>query len=96
MQIDSGDSYTSAHEIKAMYLCPNKHTANGHYLYNWVTERVITRSSLKRVAGIPDGWNKSNVVVPEVIDEDGNIFDFINGPSSSRCNYSSNYCRRDS
>jgi hypothetical protein len=75
------DSYTSAHGIKAMYLCPNKHTANGHYLYNWVTWRVITRSSLKRVAGIPDGWNKSNVVVPEVIDEDGNIFDFINGPS---------------
>jgi hypothetical protein len=43
------DSYTAAHEITAMYLCPNKHTANGHYFYNWVTEKVITRGSIKRV-----------------------------------------------
>jgi hypothetical protein len=30
---------------------------------------------------VPKDWNKLNAVIPELLDEDGDIFDFINGPS---------------
>jgi hypothetical protein len=70
----------SAHGILAMYLCPNTKTADGHLIYNWESGKVLSRRSYERVPSIPPSWNKLNMSIPEVFDEDGTLYDFINGP----------------
>ncbi len=39
-----------------MYLSPNPQTKDAHWFFKPETDRVVSRRSYERVAGIPPGW----------------------------------------
>ena len=75
-----GGHFETAHGDVVMYLGPNGQSKDCHYFYNPKTDRYISRRSFERVAGIPHEWLQGKSDIGLVIDENGNKWDFVNGP----------------
>jgi hypothetical protein len=75
-----GGHFATAHGDVVMYLSPNQQTKDAHWFYKPATDRVVSRRSFERIAGIPPAWLKGKTDTGTVIDEDGNKWDFIRGP----------------
>ena len=52
----SGGHFAEPHAVPVMYLTPNHQSKDAHWFYNPQTDRVISRRSFERVAGIPKDW----------------------------------------
>ena len=76
----SGGHFGEAHGDIVMYLSPNPQTKDTHWFFKPEKDRVVSRRSYERVAGIPPGWLNGRKDVGPVIDEDGKKWDFVNGP----------------
>jgi hypothetical protein len=76
----TGGHFEEAHGDVVMYLAPNSNSKDAHWFYKPETDRVISRRSYDRVSGIPSAWMNGKRDIGTVHDEDGNKWDFVNGP----------------
>jgi hypothetical protein len=76
----TGGHFEEAHRDIVMYLAPNSNSKDAHWFYKPETDRVVSRRSYDRVSGIPSAWMNGKREVGTVYDEDGNKWDFVNGP----------------
>jgi hypothetical protein len=75
-----GGHFEDVHGEVCMYLTPNSQTKDSHWFYKPTTDRVISRRSFDRVAGIPPAWMNGRSDTGRVYDEDGKLWDFVRGP----------------
>lgn len=75
-----GGHFGEGHGDIVMYLSPNSQSKDAHWFYKPETDRVISRRSYDRASGIPSEWLNGKRDSGAVRDEDGNKWDFINGP----------------
>ena len=76
----TGGHFEQAHGDIVMYLAPNSNSKDAHWFYKPETDRVVSRRSYDRVSGIPSAWMNGKRDIGTVYDEDGNKWDFVNGP----------------
>jgi Reverse transcriptase (RNA-dependent DNA polymerase) len=80
----SGGRFSSVqlqlHGKPAMYIMPNEQSKDGHWFYDPITDKVVSRRSFRRVPGIPSEWMDLNMKPGLVTSDSGKIYDFTHGP----------------
>jgi hypothetical protein len=75
-----GGHFEDVHGEVCMYLTPNSQSKDAHWFYKPTTDRVVSRRSFDRIAGIPPTWLNGKSDTGRVYDEDGKLWDFVKGP----------------